>query len=217
MTIENKAAHRRGLMFVLSAPSGAGKTTLARLLLQCDPELELSVSWTTRAPRPGETDGKDYVFAAPDEFERRAREGFFFEHAEVFGNRYGTPKDPAERRISEGGDVLFDVDWQGAKTLSAAVRGDVASVFILPPSLRELRRRLEARGQDSAEVIHGRMARAADEISHWDQYDYVIVNDDIDAALQNVRVILASERLKRERQTALTETVKCLLSEHRHN
>lgn len=202
---------RRGFMFVLSSPSGAGKTTLSRLLMQNDNNLVMSISSTTRKPRPNEVHGTDYYFIKNSEFEEKISEKFFYEYAEVFGNYYGTPRNKVESSISEGKDVLFDIDWQGTRRLTSKARDDIVSVFILPPSMAELERRLRSRGQDSEEVIQKRMARAADEISHWNEYDYVIINTDIDASLQKILYILKSERLKRTRQHGLNNFVNELI------
>lgn len=198
-------------MFVLSSPSGAGKTTLSRLLLQNDSNLTLSVSYTTRQKRPGEKEGKDYHFISEAEFEQKINEKFFFEYAEVFGNYYGTPRHEVEGAISVGKDVLFDIDWQGTRRLTSKARDDIVSLFILPPSMEELERRLHSRAQDDKEVIARRMARANDEISHWDEYDYVVINEHIDASLQKVLQILQAERLKRTRQHGLSDFVHQLL------
>lgn len=202
---------RRGLMLVLSSPSGAGKTTLSRRLLAEEPGLELSVSATTRPPRAGEREGIDYHFVSAAAFEARVAAGDFLEWAQVFGNRYGTPRAPVEAALAEGRDILFDIDWQGTQQLKAHARSDVVSLFILPPSLADLRERLERRAQDPADVIDARMARAAAEISHWAEYDYVLVNDDLERCLGEVRTILAAERLRRDRQTGLTDLVRRLL------
>ncbi len=204
---------RRGLMLVLSSPSGAGKTTLSRMLLAADPLVELSISVTTRAQRPGEVDGRDYHFIDPARFDAMREKGELLEWAHVFGHRYGTPRAPVERVLATGRDVLFDVDWQGTQQLREQAPGDLVSVFVLPPSGAELERRLRARAQDSEEVIHTRMARAADEVSHWGEYDYVVVNRRIDDAFADVRAILAAERLKRERQTGLSAFVRDLQGE----
>ena len=201
---------RRGLMFVLSSPSGAGKTTIARKLLDADGEIMMSVSATTRAMRPGEVDGRDYHFVSDAEFDRMVEEDDFYEWAHVFGHRYGTPKGHIRSALKDGQDFLFDIDWQGTQQLYQKDQQDVVRVFILPPSLEELHRRLVGRGQDSAETIAGRMARAQAEISHWDGYDYVVVNDDISACFSQVRQILASERLRRARQTGLIAFVRGL-------
>jgi guanylate kinase len=202
---------RRGLLLVLSSPSGAGKTTLSRRLLAVEPALSLSVSATTRAQGAGEVDGTDYHFLSIPEFERRRDAGEFLEWAEVFANFYGTPRAPVEAALREGRDVLFDVDWQGAKELSRQLAGDVVRVFILPPSAAVLSRRLTERARDAPAVVGARMAGAAAEISHWREYDYIVVNDDLEASLAQLRAILAAERLKRERQTGLDPFVTHLL------
>ncbi|MBL8538486.1 MAG: guanylate kinase [Hyphomonadaceae bacterium] len=196
----NEYVARRGLMFVLSSPSGAGKSTLARKLLEADDNMSLSVSATTRAPRPSEVDGREYKFMSKEQFEDMADKGEFLEHAMVFGNHYGTPRAPVEAMLIQGRDVLFDVDWQGARALRAAEPMDVVGIFILPPSMAELDRRLRARNEDSDEVIKKRMARSLDEISHWEEYDYVLVNTLLEQTLTQIRQILAAERLKRARQ-----------------
>jgi guanylate kinase len=203
--------HRRGLMLILSSPSGAGKTTVSRKLLAHDPGIGMSVSVTTRPPRPGEIDGKDYIFKTQAEFDAMVEDGHFLEWAHVFGYSYGTPKAQIKAGLKEGRDFLFDIDWQGTQQLYQKAERDVVRVFLLPPSLEELRRRLTARGTDSAEVIAGRMARAQAEISHWDGYDYVVVNDDIDVCFEKVRQILAAERLSRARQTGLIGFVRELM------
>jgi len=204
---------RRGIMFILSSPSGAGKTTLSRLLRQNDPNITMSISYTTRKKRPNEEDGVDYFFVSEKDFEKKADEKFFYEFAEVFGNFYGTPRKRVEEELAAGRDVLFDIDWQGTRRLTAKARDDIVSVFILPPSMAELARRLKSRGQDTAEVIVQRMGRAADEISHWDEYDYVVINDSIDYSLQNILYILKAERLKRRRQNSLMGFVGDLLKQ----
>lgn len=196
----NEHVARRGLMFVLSSPSGAGKSTLARKLLEADENMSLSVSATTRPARPSEVDGREYKFMTKEEFEDLADRGEFLEHAMVFGNHYGTPRAPVEAMLIQGRDVLFDVDWQGARALRAAEPLDVVGIFILPPSMAELERRLRARNEDSEEVIKKRMARSLDEISHWEEYDYVLVNTLLEQTLVQIRQILAAERLKRARQ-----------------
>ena len=202
---------RRGLMFVLSSPSGAGKTTLSRRLLEAESDIDMSVSVTTRPPRSGEKDHVDYHFISQAEFERRATAGELLEWAEVFGNSYGTPRGPVDQALGNGRDVLFDIDWQGTRQLKASCASDLVTVFILPPSAVALRERLLKRGQDSPEVVRGRMAKASTEISHWDEYDYIIVNDDIEACLSAIRSILLAERLKRTRRLkALTGLVKRL-------
>jgi guanylate kinase len=205
-----KKVARRGLMLVLSSPSGAGKTTLSRMLLKADRNIELSVSVTTRAQRRGELHGSDYHFIDLSRFEHMVKAGDLLEWAEVFGHRYGTPRRPVEKALRAGRDVLFDIDWQGTQQLSEKARDDLVSVFILPPSVKELERRLRRRAQDSKDVISGRMAKAAGEMSHWPEYDYVIVNRDIDEAFADVRAILAAERLKRERQVGLSAFVRSL-------
>lgn len=202
---------RRGLLLVVSSPSGAGKTTLSRRLLASDDNLVMSVSATTRPMRPGETDGVDYHFIDHATFERRITAGAFLEHARVFDNIYGTPRAPVEAWLAEGRDVLFDVDWQGAQQLRQSMRDDLASVFILPPSMAALEARLRARKQDSDEVVARRMAKAGDEISHWAEYEYVIVNDNLDAADAKLRAVLAAERQRRSRLTGLTEFVRGLI------
>jgi len=203
---------RRGLMLVLSSPSGAGKTTLSRRLLQSDPSITLSVSATTRKPRLNEIDGQDYHFIDDAEFERRAKNGEFLEHAHVFGNRYGTPKKTVMAELENGKDVLFDIDWQGTQQLRQHARDDVVSVFVLPPSHDELERRLRARAQDAEDVVQRRMAKAADEISHWAEYDYIIINDDVTRAQTQLETILAAERLKRIRQLGISAFARTLAS-----
>ena len=202
--------HRRGLMLVLSSPSGAGKTTISRKLLERDGNLSMSISVTTRPRRPGEVDGKDYHFIDAAEFDRLVGAGALLEHAKVFGNYYGTPRAAVESALAEGRDVLFDIDWQGTQQLAETAREDLVSVFILPPSTRELERRLKARAQDSAAEVTRRMAKAADEMSHWAEYDYIIVNHDIESSTRRVQAILQAERLRRERQVGLSEFVKAL-------
>ena len=198
---------RRGLMLVLSSPSGAGKTTLSRLLLESDPAIQMSVSATTRKPRAGEIEGRDYYFIDGTEFERRAKANEFLEHANVFDHRYGTPKKAVEDILASGKDVLFDIDWQGTQQLKQQARDDVVSVFVLPPSHDELERRLRARAQDEEDVVQRRMAKAAGEISHWAEYDYIIINDDVGAAQMQLETILAAERLKRGRQLGISTFV----------
>ena len=204
---------RRGLMLVLSSPSGAGKTTIARALLTADAELSVSVSVTTRPPRPGEVDGEDYTFVDADAFARLAAEGRLMEHAVVFAHRYGTPRQPVEAALAAGRDVLFDVDWQGTQQLAQNARDDLVSVFILPPSVEALEGRLKDRAQDSKAVVRRRMAEAASEMSHWREYDYVIVNDVVADSVARVRAILAAERTRRDRQTGLAEFVGALSSQ----
>ena len=201
---------RRGLMLTLSSPSGAGKTTLARRLLAAEANLVMSVSATTRPQRPGEIDGRDYHFLDHETFEAQIADGAFLEYARVFGNIYGTPRGPVDAWLAEGRDVLFDVDWQGAQQLRQAARDDMASVFILPPSIDALAARLKKRGQDSVDVVAGRMAQAEAEISHWAEYDYVVVNEDLDASETALRSILWAERHRRTRQTGLSAFVRGL-------
>jgi guanylate kinase len=202
---------RRGVLFALSSPSGAGKSTISRKLLAADPGIAMSVSVTTRPPRPGEIDGVDYHFVDVETFKAMVADGAFLEWAHVFGNRYGTPRAQVDALLEEGRDVLFDIDWQGAQQLYQQAGGDVVRVFILPPSMAELARRLAARATDSPEVVAQRMERAASEISHWDGYEYVLVNEDVDACFDQVRTILGAERLKRKRQTGLIGFVRKLM------
>ncbi|MBU6206595.1 MAG: guanylate kinase [Alphaproteobacteria bacterium] len=202
---------RRGLLFVLSSPSGAGKSTLSRMLLAADAGITLSVSATTRPPRAGEVDGQDYHFVSVERYAEMVSGGDFLEYATVFGNRYGTPRAPVEAALREGRDVLFDIDWQGAQQLHQAAERDVVRVFILPPSIAELEHRLRARGTDDEVVIEARMERARAEISHWDNYDYVLVNDEVAACFAQVQTILAAERLKRARQTGLVAFTRGLM------
>ncbi len=203
--------HRRGLLLILSSPSGAGKSTLARRLMTWDTTLRFSVSATTRAPRPGEEDGREYYFKARQDFETMVKSGDMLEHAEVFGNFYGSPRGPVEQAMKEGRDTLFDIDWQGGQQIRNSVLGrDVVSIFVLPPSIAELESRLRGRAQDSEEVIAGRMAKSQSEISHWAEYDYVIVNRDIDTAFNQLTTILEAERLRRDRQPALADFVRGL-------
>jgi guanylate kinase len=205
---------RRGLMFVLSSPSGAGKTTLSRRLMADDPEITLSVSATTRPPRANETEGVDYYFVSPERFAEMVAGDALLEWATVFGNRYGTPRAPVEAALQAGRDVLFDIDWQGTQQLQQTdAASDLVRVFILPPDLDELERRLHGRATDAAEVIAGRMARARDEISHWGEYDYILVNDDADTCLDELRAILMAERLRRKRQLGLADFVRGMLGE----
>jgi guanylate kinase len=209
--MSNENISRRGLMLVLSSPSGAGKTTLSRRLLESDRNISLSVSATTRAMRPGEVHGKDYHFLKMEEFEAWLGEGKFLDHAMVFGNRYGTPSHLVTDELGAGRDVLFDIDWQGTQQLKEKMRDDLVSIFILPPSHDELERRLKTRAQDSDEIVAGRMAKAADEISHWPEYDYVVVNTDVEKALADIQAILNAERLRRSRQTGISEFVGRLI------
>jgi guanylate kinase len=201
---------RRGVLFVLSSPSGAGKSTIARKLLAADPYLEMSVSYTTRPMRPGETDGVDYHFVDLEKFREMVANHEFLEWAHVFDQRYGTPKATVDSILRSGRDVLFDIDWQGAQQLFQLAGGDVVRVFILPPSLKILHERLIKRATDSAEIIDARMGRATSEVSHWDGYDYVLVNDDIQATYESVHTILKAERLRRSRQTGLIGFIRGL-------
>ncbi|MEQ8321104.1 MAG: guanylate kinase [Rhodospirillales bacterium] len=195
-------------MLVLSSPSGAGKSTISRALLEKHPDLTMSVSATTRPMRPGEVEGKDYFFIETEKFESMVAEGEFLEHAKVFDNYYGTPRGPVEAALKGGKDVLFDVDWQGTQQLRQNARDDLASIFILPPSVEELERRLYARAQDPADVVQRRMAKATSEMSHWAEYDYIIVNEDIPVSVSEAEAILAAERLKRERRVGLAEWLR---------
>lgn len=212
-TLENAPEiSRRGLMLVLSSPSGAGKTSISRRLLQEDRRLTMSVSVTTRPPRPGEVDGRDYHFIDLPEFDAMVQAGELLEHARVFSNCYGTPRGPVEAALAAGSDILFDVDWQGTQQLNEKLPRDVVTVFILPPAQAELERRLRSRAQDSEEVVIGRMKKAADEMSHWSEYDYVIVNHDLDRSVAEVTAILCAERLKRERQIGIGDFVRGLIA-----
>ena len=203
----------RGLMLVLSSPSGAGKSTISRALLDREEHIALSVSATTRPPRTGEVEGRDYFFVSDTEFEAMVEKGAFLEHAEVFGHRYGTPRAPVEAALEEGRDMLFDIDWQGAQQIAEKARTDLVGVFVLPPSIEELERRLHARAQDSAEDVRARMAKALDEVSHYAEYDYVVINRDLEASIAEVRSILHAERRRRTRQTGLTDFVNALRGE----
>ncbi len=211
MTDAPADALRRGLLIILSSPSGAGKSTLSRRLLAWDEAISFSVSATTRAPRPGEVDGREYHFRSRAEFEGMVAAGEMLEHAEVFGNLYGSPRGPVEQAMLAGRDTLFDIDWQGGQQIrNSALGQDAVSIFVLPPSIAELARRLQGRAQDSAEVIAGRMAKSRDEISHWAEYDYVLVNSDLDACAAQLFTIIAAERLRRERQPGLVDHVRGL-------
>jgi guanylate kinase len=210
-TPTSNSLKRRGLMFVLSSPSGAGKTTIARKLLAEDREIAMSVSVTTRTMRPGEVDGRDYRFTDRAGFDAMVEANEFLEWAEVFGNCYGTPKAQIKAGLKEGKDFLFDIDWQGTQQLYQRMETDVVRVFLLPPSIEELEQRLRGRGTDSEDVIDGRMARAKAEISHWDGYDYVVINDDVEACFGKVRAILDAERLRRARQTGLVDFARNLM------
>ncbi|MBM3568704.1 MAG: guanylate kinase [Alphaproteobacteria bacterium] len=199
---------RRGVMFVLSSPSGAGKTTISRRLIEAG--LRMSVSVTTRKMRPGEVDGKDYWFISPERFAAMVRDGELLEHATVYGYSYGTPRTPVEAALARGEDVLFDVDWQGTQQLRQAKPGDVVSVFVLPPSLKELERRLRGRGQDSEETVRRRLARAPDDMSHWAEYDYILVNDDLEDCVRRVQGTLEAERQRRDRLLGVGDFVRRL-------
>jgi guanylate kinase len=207
---EQSSRRRRGLLIVLSSPSGAGKSTISRMLLGADQEVTISVSATTRPRRPGEVDGVDYHFVDDAGFDEMIRTGEFVEWAPVFGYRYGTPKAPVKAALRAGRDILFDIDWQGTQQLKAAMGEDLVSIFLLPPSMEELERRLRARGTDSEEVIRDRMSRAASEISHWPEYEYVLVNNDTAECLRQVQAIVAAERLKKSRQTDLVTFTRSL-------
>jgi guanylate kinase len=207
---EGEAIARRGLMLVLSSPSGAGKSTLTQMLLQLDTNVELSISATTRQPRPGEIEGKHYRFVDKIRFTEMIKNDELLEWAEVFGNHYGTPREPVENALASGRDVLFDIDWQGTKQLRERVKEPFVSVFVLPPSVEELERRLTTRAQDSHEVIKGRMAKASGELSHWDEYDYVLTNTILGKTFDQLKAILTAERLKRERQPGLSDFVRGL-------
>ena len=205
--------NRRGLMLVLSSPSGAGKTTIGKMLLESDPHISLSVSATTRPPRANEVDGQDYHFIAADKFRDLVQAGEFLEHAKVFSNFYGTPRGPVEAVLNQGKDMLFDIDWQGAQQLAQNARSDLVSIFILPPSLAELQRRLSGRATDSAEVVNARMAEAGAQMSHWREYDYIVVNSDLERSVQSVQAILQAERLRRDRQLNMAAFVNGLRGE----
>lgn len=206
----DKHVGRRGLMLVLSSPSGAGKTTLSRALLESDGDITMSVSATTRPPRPGETHGRDYYFLSTEDFGIMRNKGEFLEHAKVFGNYYGTPREPVEEALAHGHDVLFDIDWQGTQQLEEAAHEDVVKVFILPPSAQDLEKRLNSRAQDPADIVAARMEKASDEISHYQEYDYILINEDVEKSLMELRSILMAERLKRHRLTGLSNFVKRL-------
>ncbi|QUJ77674.1 guanylate kinase [Sulfitobacter albidus] len=205
---------RRGLLIILSSPSGAGKSTLARQLMAWDPSLRFSVSATTRAPRAGEVEGTHYYFVNDEDFKRLVKDGEMLEHAHVFGNRYGSPRGPVQTAIEAGRDVLFDIDWQGAQQIRGSVLKDhTLSIFILPPSIAELRRRLIGRGQDDPETIAKRMQKSWDEISHWEAYDYVLINDDLDETEERLKTIIRAERLQRSQQPGLADHVRSLQTE----
>ena len=205
----------RGLMLVLSSPSGAGKSTISRAVLEREENIALSVSLTTRPPRKGEVDGRDYTFVDDAAFRAMVERDGFLEHAEVFGHRYGTPRAPVEAALEEGRDMLFDIDWQGAQQIAEKARTDLVGVFVLPPSIEELERRLHSRAQDSSEVVRARMAKALDEVSHYAEYDYVVINSDLETSIEEVRSILRAERRRRTRQTGLTDFVNLLRGERR--
>ena len=205
--------NRRGLMLVLSSPSGAGKTTIARAVLERDSHITMSVSATTRPPRPGEIDGRDYHFLDVAKFEAMVEAGQFLEHARVFDNFYGTPREPVEAALASGRDVLFDIDWQGTQQVAENARNDLVTIFVLPPSVTELERRLRTRAQDTAEVVKKRMAKAGDEMSHWREYDYIVVNNDVDRSVAAVEAVLAAERLRRDRQVGMHDFVTHLRGE----
>lgn len=212
--MSNDNIQRRGLMLVLSSPSGAGKTTLSRRLLEADRNITLSVSATTRARRATEQEGVDYYFVAMERFERMIQGGEFLEHAHVFGNRYGTPRAVVMDELTRGRDILFDIDWQGTQQIGETARADLVSVFILPPSTKELERRLTTRAQDPAAVVAQRMAKAADEMSHYPEYDYIVINRDLAESVTQVQAILTAERLRRGRQIGLTDFVSRLREGH---
>ncbi len=206
----SQGLRRRGLMLVLSSPSGAGKSSISRALLAKDNNIIMSVSYTTRPPRPGEVDGRDYHFVTSVHFDEVVAENGMLEHARVFDHNYGTPRAPVEAALGTGRDVLFDIDWQGTQQLAQNARSDLVSVFVLPPSMAELERRLRSRAQDSEEVVRRRMAKAGDEMSHYREYDYIVVNHDLDQSVAHVQGILGAERLKRDRQLGLAEFVNAL-------
>lgn len=208
--MEDSTMKRRGLMLVLSSPSGAGKTSISRRLLELDDNLSLSISATTRPRRPAETEGVHYFFVSKARFDAMVKQDELFEHAVVFGQQYGTPRQPVEEALDAGRDVLFDIDWQGTQQVAEKAREDLVSVFILPPSTAELERRLHSRAQDSDEVVRGRMAKAADEMSHWAEYDYIIINHDLEQSVAQVEAILTAERLRRERRAGLRDFVEGL-------
>ena len=202
---------RRGLLIVLSSPSGAGKTTISRKLMEADPTIGMSISATTRSPRPGEEDGRDYHFVTEEAFQHLVDEGELAEWAYVFDHRYGSPKEPIKDALKAGRDILFDIDWQGTQQLETAFGNDLVSIFILPPDMTELERRLRDRATDSEEVIQGRMRRAAGEIVHWNEYDYVLVNDDVETCLEEVKAIIVAERLRKHRQPYVSDLARQLV------
>ncbi len=201
---------RRGLMFVLSSPSGAGKTTITRAILNNNSNLEMSISATTRPRRPGEVDGQDYYFVDIPSFNAMVENGEMLEHAKVFGNYYGTPRQPVEEALARGNDVIFDIEWQGTQQLREIARDDLVTVFILPPNAKELERRLRSRAQDTEEIIRHRMGKAADEMTHYSEYDYVLINNNVELAIQQAQTILDAERLKRHRTAGLSDFVRGL-------
>lgn len=205
----------RGLMLVLSSPSGAGKSTISRAVLDREDHIALSVSMTTRPARKGEVDGIDYSFVSDAEFQEMVDSDGFLEHADVFGYRYGTPREPVDAALGNGRDVLFDIDWQGTQQIAEKAREDLVAIFVLPPSIEELERRLRTRAQDSDEVVRARMAKALDEVSHYAEYDYVVINSDLETSIEEVRSILRAERRRRTRQTGLTDFVNALRGERR--
>ena len=209
--MEKPSDSRRGLLIVLSSPSGAGKSTISRALMKSDPTISMSVSATTREPRPGEEDGVHYHFVSDETFDKMVEDGEFAEWAYVFDHRYGSPKEPIKQALKEGRDILFDIDWQGTQSLEYAFGNELVPIFILPPSMDELDRRLRARATDSDEVIEGRMRRAASEIGHWDSYDYVLINEDVDECLEQVRSIVQAERLRKVRHPELLNFVRKLV------
>ena len=208
--MEMTSLQRRGLMFVLSSPSGAGKTTITRALLKNNPDMVISISATTRPRRPGEIDGQDYYFVDIPEFNAMVDNREMLEHAKVFGNYYGTPRQPVEEALQRGQDVIFDIDWQGTQQLREIARDDLVTVFILPPGAKELERRLRSRAQDNEETIRHRMDKAADEMTHYSEYDYVLINNNIEVAIQQAQLILDAERLKRHRMSGLSDFVRGL-------
>ncbi|MEH6496541.1 MAG: guanylate kinase [Pseudomonas marincola] len=208
--IETVQIDHRGLMLVLSSPSGAGKTTISRALLEDDDKLSMSVSATTRAPRPGEIEGKDYFFMEPVDFNLLVNRDELLEHAKVFSNYYGTPSGPVRESLAKGNDILFDIDWQGTQQLAQKAGEDLVSIFVLPPSTQALEKRLKSRAQDSDEVVAQRMSKASEEISHWAEYDYVVVNDDVERCILEVKAILKAERVRRIRRTGLLTFVNGL-------
>lgn len=211
--MDNLPLKRRGLLFILSSPSGAGKTTITRALLEQNPDLNVSISVTTRKPRPGEVNGKDYHFIDAKEFQRMADNGELLEHAKVFRNQYGTPLKPVQQALDTSQDIIFDIDWQGTQQMKQKMTHDLVTIFILPPSREELERRLRARQQDDEDVIRERMKKASDEISHYSEYDYIIINTDLQKSINRAQAILDAERSKRRRLTALPDFVRPLMTD----